>query len=213
MSQYPSRRRRRLGDDVVALITQARLQHEFLGEPGASLARAGHHVRVATETSQRVCRDIIGVPHVVKTKRRHPKQLKPFEKERPFDSVQVDQGRITDHPREWAALESEPGRPFERDSSQPITFAAHREMSYYLNYAAELFRQEPSGIALKATDTLKTEYSNLSAIVHPSDMLTIELPIPPIDSPTNAKLNQLMERHRAVCWACASLRQPIRDPL
>lgn len=87
--QYPARRRRRIGDEVVALITQARLEHQF----GASRARIWlervHHVRVATETIQRVFRDI-GVPRLVKTRRRRPKQLKLFEKERPGDSVQVD---------------------------------------------------------------------------------------------------------------------------
>lgn len=58
--QYPARRRRRISDDVVALITQARREHEF----GASRTRIWlervHHVRVAL-----------------------------FEKERPGDSVQV----------------------------------------------------------------------------------------------------------------------------
>jgi hypothetical protein len=39
-------------------------------------------VRVAAETIQRVFRDI-GVPHLVKTRRRRPKQLKLFEKECP----------------------------------------------------------------------------------------------------------------------------------
>ena len=73
----------------MALITQARLEHEF----GASRARIWlervHHVRVATETIQLVFRDI-GVPHLVKTRRRRPKQLKLFEKEHPGDSVKVD---------------------------------------------------------------------------------------------------------------------------
>jgi transposase InsO family protein len=87
--QYPARRRRRISEHVVALITQARLEHRF----GANrtqiwLARV-HEVRVATETIQRVFRDI-GVPHLVKTRRRRAKQLKLFEKERPGDSVQVD---------------------------------------------------------------------------------------------------------------------------
>jgi hypothetical protein len=71
--------RRRIGEHVVALIAQARLEHKF----GANrtqiwLARA-HDVRVATEMIQRVFRDI-GVPHLVKTRRRRPKQLKLFEK-------------------------------------------------------------------------------------------------------------------------------------
>jgi transposase len=87
--QYPARRRRRIGDDVVALITQARLEQEFgAGRTRIWLERV-HRVRVATQTIQAVFRDI-GVPHLVKTRRRRPKQLKLFEKERPGDSVQVD---------------------------------------------------------------------------------------------------------------------------
>jgi hypothetical protein len=63
------RGRRRISEHVVALITQARREHRF----GANrtqiwLARV-HEVRVATETIQWVLRDI-GVPHLVKTRRR-----------------------------------------------------------------------------------------------------------------------------------------------
>lgn len=87
--QYPARRRRRIGEEVVGLITQARVEHQFgSGRTQIWLERV-HHVHVATETIQRVFRDI-GVPHLVKTRRRRPKQLKLFEKERPGDSVQVD---------------------------------------------------------------------------------------------------------------------------
>jgi transposase len=98
--QYPARRRRRIGEDVIALITEARLEHKF----GANrtqiwLARV-HHVRVATETIQRVFRDI-GVPHLVKTRRRRPKQLKLFEKVRPGDSVQVDVKVVVRGRRTW----------------------------------------------------------------------------------------------------------------
>lgn len=100
MPRYPARRRRRISDDVVALITQARREHEF----GASRTRIWlervHHVRVATETIQRVFRDI-GVPHLVKTRRRRPKQLKLFEKERPGDSVQVDVKVVTRGRKKW----------------------------------------------------------------------------------------------------------------
>ena len=44
---------------------------------------------MAAQTIQRVFRDI-GVPHLVKTRRRRPTQLKLFEKDHPGDSVQVD---------------------------------------------------------------------------------------------------------------------------
>ena len=73
----------------MALIRRARLEHEC----GASRTRIWlqriHQVQVATETIRRVFHDI-GVPHLVKTRRRCPKQLKLFEKEHPGDSVQVD---------------------------------------------------------------------------------------------------------------------------
>ena len=87
--QYPARRRRRISEDVVALITQARLEHEFGASRTQIWLQRVHQVRVATETIQRVFRDI-GVPHLVKTRHRRPKQLKLFEKEHPGDSVQVD---------------------------------------------------------------------------------------------------------------------------
>jgi transposase len=87
--QYPARRRRRISEHVVALITQARLEHKFGANRAQIWLARVHEVRVATETIQRVFRDI-GVPHLVKTRRRRPKQLKLFEKERPGDSVQID---------------------------------------------------------------------------------------------------------------------------
>ena len=87
--QYPARRRRRISERVVALITQARLEHRFGANRAQIWLARVHEVRVATETIQRVFRDI-SVPHLVKTRRRGPKQLKLFEKERPGDSVQID---------------------------------------------------------------------------------------------------------------------------
>lgn len=98
--QYPARRRRRIGAHVVALITQARLEHEFGANRTQIWLERVHHVRVATETIQRVFRDI-GVPHLVKMRRRRPKQLKLFEKERPGDSVQVDVTVVVRGRRRW----------------------------------------------------------------------------------------------------------------
>jgi transposase len=69
--QYLARRRRRIGEDVVALITQARREHKFGANRAQIWLTRVHHVRVATETIQRVFRDI-GVPHLVKTRRPPP---------------------------------------------------------------------------------------------------------------------------------------------
>jgi transposase InsO family protein len=85
----PRRRRRRLDDQVIGLIKQARVEHRFgAGRAQIWLERV-HHVRVTSRTIQRVFRDL-GLPYLTKTPRRRPRQLKLFEKEQPGDSVQVD---------------------------------------------------------------------------------------------------------------------------
>jgi transposase len=60
--RYAARRRRRISADVVALITQARLEHKFGANRAQIWLARVHHVRVATQTIQRVFHDI-GVPH------------------------------------------------------------------------------------------------------------------------------------------------------
>jgi hypothetical protein len=85
----------------------ARLEHQF----GASRTRIWlervHYVRVATETIQRVFRDI-GVSHLVKTRRRRPKQLKLFEKKQPGDSIQADVTVVTRGRRKWVQTSEPP---------------------------------------------------------------------------------------------------------
>jgi transposase InsO family protein len=98
--QYPSRRKRRITSEVVALIRQARTEHEYgAGRTRIWLQRV-HQVRVTAQTIQRVFRDL-GLPYLVKTRRRRPKQLKLFEKERPGDSVQVDVKVVTRGRLKW----------------------------------------------------------------------------------------------------------------
>ncbi len=87
--RYPPRRKRRIPDAVVALTKIARVDHAYgAGRTRIWLERV-HQVRVTTQTIQRVFRDL-GLPYLVKTRRRRPKQLKLFEKDHPGDSVQVD---------------------------------------------------------------------------------------------------------------------------
>jgi transposase InsO family protein len=98
--RYPTRRRRRISDEVIALIRRARTEHEYgAGRTRIWLDRV-HQVRVTTQTIQRVFRDL-GLPYLVKTRRRRPKQLKLFEKERPGDSVQVDVKVVTQGRVKW----------------------------------------------------------------------------------------------------------------
>jgi transposase len=86
LPRYPDRRRRRLDDRVIALVTHARTELEFGAvRPQIWLARV-HQVRTTARTIQRVFRDI-GRPYLTKVPRRRPRQLKLFEKEKPGDSV------------------------------------------------------------------------------------------------------------------------------
>jgi hypothetical protein len=50
------------GEDVEALITQVRLDHQFGARGTRTWRERVHHVRVTTQTIQRVFRDI-AVPH------------------------------------------------------------------------------------------------------------------------------------------------------
>ena len=48
-----------------------------------------HRIRTTTNTIQRIFRDI-GIPRLQRVRKRQPRQLKLFEREKPGDCVQVD---------------------------------------------------------------------------------------------------------------------------
>ncbi|MGE3959931.1 MAG: hypothetical protein AB7H96_24700 [Vicinamibacterales bacterium] len=110
---------------------------------------------------------------------------------------------FTDHPREWAERVKSPRHAFERDTLRPLAFAAHRELSYYLNYAAEVMTLEPSGLAANAIEDLKTQHGNLSGDVHPGETAVAGAPAPPVDDMSPGTLSRFMERQRAICAAIA----------
>lgn len=87
---YPERRRRRrVTPEMVELIRKARAELEYgSGKTKIWLERV-HGVRLTAVTIQRVFRDL-GMPRLRRTRRRGPRQLLLFEKEKPGDSVQVD---------------------------------------------------------------------------------------------------------------------------
>ena len=87
--RYPARRRRRVSEGIVELARVARTEYRW----GATRTRIWlervHQIRVNAKTIQRVFCDL-GLPHLTKTPKRKPKQLKLFEKDAPGDSIQVD---------------------------------------------------------------------------------------------------------------------------
>jgi len=94
--RYPKRRPRRISDDTVRLIEEARREFGW----GACRIRLWllrlHQIKVAAKTIARVCVDV-GLPRAqgAKPPRRAPRQLKLFEKATPGESVQVDVKVVT----------------------------------------------------------------------------------------------------------------------
>lgn len=100
LPRYPDRRRRRLEQRVIGLITHARTELEFGAVRTQIWLARVHQVRTTARTIQRVFRDI-GRPYLTKAPRRRPRQLKLFEKEKPGDSVQIDVKVVTREHSKW----------------------------------------------------------------------------------------------------------------
>lgn len=119
---------------------------------------------------------------------------------------------FTDHPVEWESFERTPGQGFETEKTTPIAYCAHREMSYYGNYARERLGDDPSGIAVSAVSVLSTQYGNLSAAVHAGAIATGNILLPPVEPATQSAMASFLSIHHAVCGAaCIALAAFLRS--
>lgn len=75
---------------------------------------------------------------------------------------------FSEHPVEWSSFEKGPGKGFAKDIKTPIVYCAHRELAFYMNYAAERLEDEPSGIPRSSIGKLRQAQSKLNAVVHPA---------------------------------------------
>ena len=71
-----------------------------------------------------------------------------------------------DHPIEWRCFSQDPASGFSREVERPISFCAHRELGFYVNYSQELFSDEPSKIAVEAVVECQSVIRDLNAKVH-----------------------------------------------
>jgi hypothetical protein len=104
---------------------------------------------------------------------------------------------FSDHSVEWSKFSLDPGRPIEKDLTKPISFNAHREASYYRNYASERFSTEPSGLVINAISDLNQAFGELSAAAHgASDVRKGKLypPLQPLDSDQLAEFAKTYRR-------------------
>jgi transposase InsO family protein len=87
--RHQLKRRRRLSDETVHLIEQARRDLQFGAMRTRIWLKRVHHIRVATATIRRICRDL-GYAPVRRTEPRRSRHLILFSKKHPSDCVQVD---------------------------------------------------------------------------------------------------------------------------
>jgi transposase InsO family protein len=87
--RYPARRRRRVSEGIVEFARIARTEYRWGATRTRIWLQRVHQIRVNAKTIQRVFCDL-GLPHLTKSPKRKPKQLKLFEKDAPGDSIQVD---------------------------------------------------------------------------------------------------------------------------
>lgn len=107
---------------------------------------------------------------------------------------------FTDHPREWAEFCRKPAaRMRSHQESEPINGAAHQTTSYYAAYGKELFAGEPSGLAAKAVAALYVEFTQLSATVHPAQLVTSGEFVPPFDLMLPKDLERLNRDIKKLC--------------
>ncbi|MGP8185102.1 MAG: hypothetical protein ACLQKY_03450 [Terracidiphilus sp.] len=105
---------------------------------------------------------------------------------------------FTDHPREWLEFQRQPSAAFARDPRRPITYAAHRELGFYLEYAQELMESEPSGLGRRSADALSQRIHQLNAVVHAGHLARAKRKAAPFESPDAGSMTNLSGIQKAV---------------
>ena len=112
---------------------------------------------------------------------------------------------FTDHLVEWRAFEGSAGAGFSTDSRKPITYAAHRELGHYAEYARELMAGETSGLGVKSVDTLRQASYRLNAAVHAGELASLSQRSPPFDDVSEQSLRKAAKLQRQVFGNCCLL--------
>jgi len=117
---------------------------------------------------------------------------------------------FTDHPVEWTEFKSATSGAFARDQHQPIAYAAHRELGYYLDYTKELMESEPSGLAGQSLIELRHANHHLNAAVHAGHLARAKGKSAPFEKPELEILQDVGKLQRTVfsrtCLVLAAYR-------
>lgn len=119
---------------------------------------------------------------------------------------------FTDHPIEWKNFNDKTSGGFAQDARKPISYAAHREASFYLEYALELMDSEPSGLGVKAVENVKQAVKKLNAAVHAGRLARQVGKVPPHDDMSEAALQSFAKIQRQTFSSCCLLLAAYRRP-
>jgi hypothetical protein len=111
---------------------------------------------------------------------------------------------FTDHPVEWKTFLGK-ASGFARDQRKPISYAAHRELAFYLDYALELMEPEPSGLGATAVNNSKQVVYTLNTAVHAGNLARIAGRLPPHDDVSEIVLRKFLALQRNTFSNCSLL--------
>jgi hypothetical protein len=112
---------------------------------------------------------------------------------------------FSDHPVEWRKFNAKISGGFSQDGRRPISYASHRELSFYLEYAHELMEDEPSGLGAAAVESVKQSVRNLNAAVHAGRLAREVGSVPPHDVITEEGLRNFGKIQRSTFSGCCVL--------
>lgn len=112
---------------------------------------------------------------------------------------------FTDHPVEWEEFKMATSTRFAQDTTKPISFAAHRELGFYLQYALELMDREPSGLGERAVEDIKNVVKALNSSVHAAHLAKAGSKIPPHDDLSEPVLRTFADIERQTFSSCTLL--------
>jgi len=112
---------------------------------------------------------------------------------------------FTDHPIEWRVFLNNKSKGFAQDIHQPISYAAHRQLNAYLDYAGELMGAEPSGLGKTAIEGLRQVVWELNSMVHAGRIAREARKLPPQDDVSETALRSFLKIQRATFSNCCIL--------
>lgn len=112
---------------------------------------------------------------------------------------------FTDHSVEWSKFLQNRTKGFAQDGRHPITYAAHRQLNSYIEYADELMESEPSGLGAASVNEIKQAVWELNASVHAGRIARESLRVPPHDDVSEASLRAFLKIERRIFSNCCVL--------